>query len=75
MKDSCMDPCTILIPEYGEKLVYTFIDLHTLTILMQCIASQEGKLVTLLHELYWANIHDGGIHLFCGHGKIFYHHL
>lgn len=53
MKDSCMDPCTILLPAYGEKLVYTFIDLHTLTILMQCIASQEGKLVKLLHELYW----------------------
>ena len=75
LKDSCMDPCTILLPAYGEKLVYTFIDFHTLTILMQCIASQESKLVKLLHELYWANLHDGGSHLFCGPGKMFYHHM
>lgn len=42
---------------------------------MQCIASQEGKLVKLLHEWYWANLHDGGNHLFCGLGKMFYHHM
>ena len=70
-----MDPRTILLPAYGEKLVYTFIDLHTLTILMQCIASQEGKLVKFLHELYWANLHDGGSHIFCGLGKMFYHQM
>ena len=52
-----------------------FIDLHTLTILMQCIASQEGKLVILLHEFYWANLHDGGSHLFFGLGKMFNHHM
>ena len=75
MEDSCMDPCTIFLPAYGEEVVYTFIDLHTLTILMQCIASKEGKLVKLLQELYWANLHDGGSHLFCGLGKMFYHHF
>ena len=75
MEDSFMDPCTILLPAYGEKFVYTSIDLHTLTILMQCIASQEGKLVTLLHKFYWANLHDGGSHLFFGLGKMFYHHM
>lgn len=70
-----MDPCTIFLPAYGDNFSYTFIDLHTLTILMQCIASQGGKLVILLHELYWANLHDGGNHLFCGLGKMFYHHM
>ena len=68
-----MDPCTILLPTYGEEFVYTFIDLYTLAIPMQCIASQGSKLVILLHEFYWANLHDGGNHLFCGFGKMFYH--
>ena len=67
-----MDPCTILLPAYGEGFVFTFIDLHIVAIPMQCIASQGGKLVTLLHELYWANLHDGGNHLFCGLGQMFY---
>ena len=70
-----MDPCTILLPAYGEEFVYTFIDLHTLTNFIQCIASQEGKLVALLHELYWDNLHDGGSHIFFGLGKMFYHHM
>ena len=56
-----MDPCIILLPAYDKEVVYKLIDLHTLTILMQCIASQEGKLV---NGLYWANLHDGGSHLF-----------
>jgi len=75
MKDSCMEPCTILLLAYGEKLIYTFIDFHTLTILMQCFSSQEGKLVKLPHELYWDNLHDGHSHLFCSLGQMFYHHI
>ena len=39
MKDSCMDPCTILLPAYGEEFVFTFIDLHTLAIPMQYFSS------------------------------------
>ena len=70
-----MNPCTILLPAYGEKFVHTFIHLHTLAIPMQCIASQGGKLVILLHEFYWANLHDRGNHLFCGLGKMFYHYM
>ena len=70
-----MDPHTILLPAYGEKFVYTFIYFHNLAIIMQCNASQEGKLVTLLHDHYWADLYDGGNHLLCGLGKLFYHHM
>ena len=75
MEDSFIDPCIILLLAYGKNFVSTFIDFHTLTVTLQCIASQEGKLVTLLHDHYWANLYDGGSHLLCGLGKMFYHHM
>ena len=64
----------------GEKFVFAFIDcliqyLHTLTISMQCIAPQEGKLFIWLHGQFWAKLYDGDNHLLCGLGQELYHFM
>ena len=75
MEDSLMDPCIILLLEYGNKFIFTFIDLHILTITMQCIAPQEGKIFTFLHDQRWAKLYDGGSHILCGLGKKISHYM
>ena len=66
-----MDPYIILLPVYGKKYFFTLADLYTLTIILQCMALQEGKLIRLLHGKNWANLYDGDNHILYGLGKVF----
>ena len=59
----------------GEKFFFAIIDcliqyLHALTISMQCIAPQEGKLFIWLHGQFWANLYDGDSHLLHDLGQV-----
>ena len=63
MEDSFMDPYIILLLTYGKKYGFTFADLYTLTIILQCMALQVGKIFRLLHGLCCAKLYDGGRHL------------
>ena len=67
-----MEPYIILLPVYGNKYVLTLADLYTLTIILQCMALQEGKIIKLLHGQNWANLYDGDKHLLYGLGQVFY---
>ena len=67
-----MEPYIILLPVYGKKYVFTLADLYTLTIILQCMALQEGKLIRLLHGQNWANLYDGDNHPLHGLGQVFY---
>ena len=49
MEGSFMEPYITLILLYGNKYVLTLADLYTLTIILQCMALQEGNLFRLLH--------------------------
>ena len=73
-----MDLCIILLPVHGKKFVFAFIGhltqyFHTLTISIQCIAPQEGKLLFELHGQFWAKLYDGDNHILCGLGKVFHY--
>ena len=77
MKDLFMDPYIIFLLVHGKNFFFAFIDyltqyLHTLTISIQCIVSQEGKLFIELHGQHWAKLYDGDSHLLYGLGKVFY---
>ena len=65
-----MDPYIILLSAYGKKSVFTLADLYTLTIILQCMALQEGKLIMLLHDQNWAKLCDGDSHILYGLGKV-----
>ena len=80
MEELFMDPCISLLPVHGENFFFAFIDcltqyLHTLTIYMQCIAPQEGKLFIELHGQHWAKLYDGDNHILYGLGKVFYYFM
>jgi len=45
-----MDPYIILLLAYGKGIMFTFSDLHTLIIMLQCMAPQRGRFFMLLHE-------------------------
>ena len=70
-----MDPIIILLLLHGKDLVVAFSDLHTLTISMQCITPQEGKLFIELHDQQWARMYDGDNHLLYVHGQVLYYFM
>ena len=72
MEGSFMDPYIILISAYGKKYFFTLADLYTLTIILQCMALQEGKLIRLLHGQNWAKLYDGGNHILHGLWQMFF---
>ena len=43
IEGSFMDPYIILLLAYGKKSIFTLADLYTLTVILQCMALQEGK--------------------------------
>ena len=76
MEGLFMDPIIILLSIHGENIDFSFIDflkhyLHTLTISIQCIAPQEGKLFIELHGQHWAKLYDGDNHILYGLGQLF----
>ena len=76
MEDLFMDPIIILLSLHGKNYVFAFIDcptqyLHALTIYLQCIAPQRGKLFFGLHAPFLANYYDGDIHLLYEFGQVF----
>ena len=68
-----MDPSIILLPAYGKSIVFTFCDLHTLIIMLQCMVPQRGIFFMLLHEQSGAKPYDGDNHISHGLGKMFFH--
>ena len=76
MEDLFMDPCIILLPVHGGNFVFSFIDfptqyLHDITIYLQCISPQKGKLFIELHGQDRAKLCDGDSHILYGLGKVF----
>ena len=71
-----MYSCTTLLSTHGEDVVFASIDyitqhLHFLTIVIQCIAPQEGKFIVEPHEHDFSSYYDGDKHPFFNHGKVF----
>lgn len=68
MEDSSMDLVTILLPSHVKNFVFALIDcsslyLYTLTMSLQCISLQRGKLSFGLHGPSLASYYDGDSHL------------
>ena len=76
MEDSSMDIFTILLPSHGKNFVVALIDcsplnLYTLTMSLQCIALQRGKVLFRLHGLFLASYYDGEKHLMYDPGQVY----
>ena len=68
--------CIILLSTHGKKFFFASTNyltqyLDTLTIHIQCIIPQEGKLFIELHGQHWAKLYDGDNHPLYGLGKVF----
>ena len=78
--DLFMYSCITLLLAHGENFVFESIDyvtqyFHLLTIVIQCISPQEGKLFIELHDQQWARMYDGDNHLLYSHGKVLYYFM
>ena len=78
MENLFMDPYIILLLAHGKNFTLTYMDYLTqylcvLTIPIQCIAPQEGKLLFGLHGHILAKYCDGDNHLLCSLGKMFHY--
>ena len=59
-----------------RNIFFTTMDYPTknfdsVTIHIQCIAPQEGRLFIELHGQHWAKLYDGDSHILYGLGKVF----
>lgn len=69
-----------LTHKHGKSCVFVLIDhlkkyLHSLSIYIQCIAPQEGKLIFELHGASKTNISDGDSHFLYGFGQVLCYYL
>ena len=71
MEESYIYICIILLSTHGKNIIFASMDyltkyLDSLTIHIQCIAPQKGKLFIELHGQHWARWYDGDNHILYG---------
>ena len=80
MEDLFMGPIIIFLSLHGKNFFFEFIDFptqyfHALTISLQWISPQKGKLFFRLHGTFLANYYDGDSHIFYEFRQVFCYFL